>query len=111
MFDERDVATPHAGWSQSSEREMLRLGYGSGRASYDLRRLRLRGLVERLPRSHRYRVTEAGQRVALCYCRGQRRVLAPAHSALFDDKAPPALGRLVARFEPTVQVESWTQRP
>ena len=73
--------------------------YGSGRASYDLRRLRLRGLVERLPRSHRYRVAEAGQRIALCYCRGQRRVLAPARSALFDDKAPPALGRLVARFD------------
>ena len=73
--------------------------YGPGRSSYDLRRLRLRGLVERMPRSHRYRVTEAGQRIALCYCRGQRRVLGPALSALFDDKAPPALGRLVARFD------------
>ena len=73
--------------------------YGPARASYDLRRLRLRGLVQRLPRSHRYRVTETGQRVALCYCRGQRRVLAPALSALFDDKAPPALARLVARFD------------
>ena len=73
--------------------------YGPGRASYDLRRLRLRGLVERLPRSHRYRVTETGQRVALCYCRGQRRVLGPALSAVFDDKAPPALGRLVERFD------------
>ena len=30
VFDERGVATPHAGWSQSSEREMLRLGYGFG---------------------------------------------------------------------------------
>ena len=73
--------------------------YGPGRASYDLRRLRLRGLVQRLPRSHRYRVTQAGQRVALCYCRGQRRVLSPALSAVFDDKAPPALGRLVERFD------------
>ena len=27
VFDERGVAKPHAGWSQSSEREMLRLGY------------------------------------------------------------------------------------
>ena len=26
MFDERAVATPYAGWSQSSERETLRLG-------------------------------------------------------------------------------------
>ncbi len=73
--------------------------YGSARASYDLRRLRLRGLIERLPRSHRYRVTEAGQRVALCYCRSQRRVLGPALSAVFDDNAPPALGRLVKRFD------------
>ena len=63
--------------------------YGSTRATYDLRRLRLRGLVERIPRSHRYRVTEAGQRVALCYSRGQRRVLGPALSALFDDAKPP----------------------
>ena len=73
--------------------------YSAGRATYDLRRLRLRGLVERLPRSHRYRVTDEGQRVALCYCRGQRRVLGPALSAVFDDKTPPALGRLVARFD------------
>ena len=73
--------------------------YGPGRATYDLRRLRLRGLVERIPRSHRYRVTEAGQRVALCYCRGQRRVLGPALSAVFDAKAPPALGRIVQRFD------------
>ena len=51
------------------------------------------------PVSHRYRVTQAGQRVALCYCRGQRRVLSPALSAVFDDKAPPALGRLVERFD------------
>ena len=26
VFDERGVATPYAGWSQSSERETLRLG-------------------------------------------------------------------------------------
>ena len=61
--------------------------YGSTRATYDLRRLRLRGLVERIPRSHRYRVTEAGQRVALCYCRGQRRVLGPTLSAVFDSSS------------------------
>ena len=37
--------------------------------------------------------------MALCYCRGQSRVLGPALSALFDDKAPPALARLVERFD------------
>ena len=84
--------------------------YGPGRASYDLRRLRLRGLVERIPRSHRYRVTEAGQRVALCYSRGQRRVLGPALSAVFDDATPPALGRLVKRFDDHIN-RLWQGQP
>jgi len=51
-------------------------GYGTGQATYDLRRLCLRGLIERLPKSHRYRVTErgGGHRVALAYnCRIHRR--------------------------------------
>ena len=43
--------------------------YHCGRMSYDLRRLRLHGLIERLPHSHRYRLTEAGLRTALCYHR------------------------------------------
>ena len=73
--------------------------YGGGRASYDLRRLRLRGLIERIPSTHRYRVTAAGQRIALCYCRTHRRVLSPALAAVADGRAPPALGRLVKRFD------------
>ena len=73
--------------------------YGPARATYDLRRLRLRGLVERIPRTHRYRVTAAGQRVALCYCRVHRRALGPALAAVADDRSPPELGRLVQRFD------------
>src|SRR5688572_20892388 len=38
-----------------------------GRMTYDLRRLRLRGLIERIPRSHRYSVTPFGFRIALFY--------------------------------------------
>ena len=37
--------------------------------------------------------------VALCYCRTHRRVLSPALAAVADDAAPPALGRLVKRFD------------
>ncbi|MFI7644127.1 hypothetical protein [Nonomuraea sp. NPDC049400] len=33
-----------------------------GQAGYDLRRLHLHGLIERIPRSHRYRVTDFGLR-------------------------------------------------
>ena len=38
-----------------------------GRITYDLRRLRLRGLTERIPKTHRYRITAKGLRTALFY--------------------------------------------
>jgi hypothetical protein len=34
-----------------------------GRMTYQLRRLRLRGLIDRIPKTHRYQVTDAGLRV------------------------------------------------
>src|SRR3954453_7166610 len=36
-----------------------------GQMSYHLRRLRLHGIIERIPRTHRYRVTDSGWRMAL----------------------------------------------
>ena len=79
--------------------------YGPGRMTYDLRRLRLRGLIERIPCTRRYRVTDEGLRTALCYHRTYARVLRPAMSVVFD--APPRsanrLGRAVASFDQEVQ--------
>src|SRR5271170_3202875 len=43
--------------------------YPVGRMTYDLRRLRLHGLIERIPKSHRYDVTPAGLRIALFFTR------------------------------------------
>jgi hypothetical protein len=45
--------------------------------TYDLRRLRLHGLIERIPRTHRYRLTRSGLRTALFYTRVYARVLRP----------------------------------
>ncbi|MFQ5472411.1 MAG: hypothetical protein ACE5FA_05950, partial [Dehalococcoidia bacterium] len=45
-----------------------------GRATYDLRRLRLHGLIERIPKSHRYRVTDQGLRTALFFTRVHQRL-------------------------------------
>ena len=45
--------------------------------SYHLRRLRLHGLIERLPKTHRYRVTDQGWRKALFCTRTYNRVLRP----------------------------------
>ena len=50
--------------------------YGTGRMIYDLRRLRLRGLIERIPGTPRHRLTAEGVCVALAYHRTQERVLA-----------------------------------
>jgi hypothetical protein len=46
-----------------------------GRMTYDLRRLRLHGLIERIPRSHRYRLTQQGIITALFFTRSYARVL------------------------------------
>src|SRR5215217_4163138 len=43
--------------------------YPAGRMTYDLRRLRLHGIIERIPRSHRYQLTAQGLRVALFFSR------------------------------------------
>jgi hypothetical protein len=55
-----------------------------GRMTYDLRRLRLHGLIERIPRSHRYRLTPDGLKVALFYSRTYQRVIRPGLSFLHD---------------------------
>lgn len=45
----------------------------AGRATYDLRRLRLHGLIERIPNTHRYRVTETGLHHAMFLTRVHNR--------------------------------------
>ncbi|MDQ6849087.1 MAG: hypothetical protein M3070_03715 [Actinomycetota bacterium] len=47
---------------------------GAGQMSYDLRRLRRHGLIERLPRTHRYRVTDFGLHTAMFLTRVRDRV-------------------------------------
>jgi hypothetical protein len=54
--------------------------YSAGAMTYDLRRLRLHGLIERIPHSHRYRITQAGAQVAMFYARLYARALRPACS-------------------------------
>lgn len=48
-----------------------------GRMSYELRRLRLHGLIERLPKTHRYCLTDEGLRTALFYTRVYSPILRP----------------------------------
>jgi Mn-dependent DtxR family transcriptional regulator len=56
--------------------------YTSKQATYDLRRLRRKGLIERQPHSHRYLLTERGRRIAVLFTKTYSRVLAPGLAAL-----------------------------
>ena len=75
--------------------------WSAGRMTYDLRRLRVHGLIERIPRSRRYRVTTAGIRTALCYQRTYARVLRPALATVFGPNPPrdTRLKRTVEAFD------------
>lgn len=72
-----------------------------GRMSYDLRRLRLHGLIERLKGTHRYRLTSAGLKVALFYSRTYQHVIRPGLSLLHSPQNlhPSGLTRTYQAFE------------
>lgn len=65
--------------------------YRPGRMTYDLRRLRLHGLIERIPHSHHYQVTKLGFRTALFVTRAYNRLLRPGLSALGPDPPPASI--------------------
>jgi hypothetical protein len=72
-----------------------------GRMTYDLRRLRLHGMIERIPKSHRYRVTDFGLRAALFFTRVHSRLYRPCIGDIMTN-APPEdsdLRRHFARIE------------
>jgi hypothetical protein len=52
-------------------------GLTRGQITYQLRRLRLHGIIERIPQSHRYRLTNFGLRTALFCTRTYTRILRP----------------------------------
>jgi hypothetical protein len=68
----------------------------AGRMTYDLRRLRLHGLIERIPHTHRYQVTNQGLHTAWFYTRAYNRVLRPGLADLND---PASTGPLRATFK------------
>jgi hypothetical protein len=51
--------------------------YTSRQASYDLRRLRRKGIIERIAGTRRYQLTDQGRRVAVLFTKAHGRVLAP----------------------------------
>ena len=65
----------------------------AGRATYDLRRLRLHGLIQRIPGTHRYQVTDSGPHHAMFLTRVHDRLIrtGTAHHADPDPPTPSLL--------------------
>jgi hypothetical protein len=82
----------------------------AGRVTYDLRRLRLHGLIARQPKRHRYRVTDAGLRLALFVPRVWARTVRPGLATVMPDVAPNdlPLRRAFARVEQAM--DEWCAR-
>ena len=72
-----------------------------GAITYQLRRLRLHGIIERLPHSFRYRVTQFGFRAALFFTRLYNRLLRPTLAAILPGLAvnAPRLRRAFANLD------------
>lgn len=56
----------------------------AGQATYDLRRLRVHGLITRIPHSNRYQPTDQGLRAAVVLTQTHNRILTPALAAAND---------------------------
>ncbi|MCF8212115.1 MAG: hypothetical protein K9K38_22350 [Rhodoferax sp.] len=78
-----------------------------GRMSYELRRLRLHGLIERVPKTHRYQLTQDGLRTAMFYSRVYSRILRPALAPPLPT-APPSSPNALRKFQAAeAAVNSW----
>jgi hypothetical protein len=65
-------------------------GYSARQMTYDLRRLRRKGLIERVPRSQRYQLTSEGRRLAVFFTKTYTRIVCPALAEL-DPHLPPTI--------------------
>jgi predicted MarR family transcription regulator len=68
--------------------------------TYDLRRLRRRGLIVRVPNTHRYLVTPLGLRFSYLYTKLYRRLLKAAWALLLPaPHVPPLIRRAIQTLD------------
>jgi len=75
--------------------------YSAAQMTYDLRRLRLKGLLHRIPHTHRYTATSYGLKVAFFYAKVYLRIFRPHWRALLpdDDRLPRPLRLVLAQLD------------
>ncbi len=76
--------------------------YSSAQMTYDLRRLRLKGLIERIGHSHRYRLTSLGLKVVTFFTKLYQRVFRPGLAAMVSQQAFPS--KLADALETVVEI-------
>jgi hypothetical protein len=74
-------------------RVLLDKTYTTRQATYDLRRLKRKGLIERRSRTQRYELTPLGRRVAVLFTKTYGRVLTPGLAQLDPSLPEPIAGR------------------
>ncbi len=74
---------------RSAIASLLDRPYTQAQASYDLARLKRKGLIERVPGRNRYRVTPQGRAIACLFTRIATRVFLPALADLESLVSPP----------------------
>jgi hypothetical protein len=83
--------------------------YSPGAMAYDLRRLRLHGVIRRIPRTLRYTLTADGMRAALLYTTLYRRLRRPSTAARQTPNAlPSALDAALHQLD-TVLRDLWSK--
>jgi hypothetical protein len=80
-----------------------------GQMTYHLRRLRLHGILERIPQTHRYRITDFGLRTAWFCTRTYSRILRPGLGSVLPELSPPnsSLRRSFDKLDQ--EVTAWIQ--
>jgi hypothetical protein len=82
----------------------------SGQMSYDLRRLRVHGLIERIPHSHRYQVTGTGLTEAMFLTRLHDRLLRSGLAELTSTGPAPPTGLRAADRAYQAAINDFTRR-
>jgi hypothetical protein len=77
---------------------LLGTNYSTSQMTYDLRRLRLNGLINRIEHTHTYVLTPDGQRLAIFYTKLHDRLLRPL-TAADQPQAPPALRQALTTID------------
>jgi hypothetical protein len=79
--------------------------YTAAQMTYDLRRLRLKGLIHRILNTHRYTATSYGLKVAFFYAKLYLRILRPNWAALLpaDDALPRSLRLVLDQLDTEIQ--------